>query len=135
MTTSRPRPIHLGGVIVLGAFLGCASGTTKSASASAPQAPSETTCARTTPFACGDKPLTYTRDVRPILERRCFACHAGNGSEVDDHNFSEYATFHAQRRAVADEIAACAMPPSPRPAVPLDEADTILKWVACGAAE
>jgi hypothetical protein len=134
MTWRIARPTSIG-LVLLGALIGCASGTTRSSSAAAPPASAEATCARTTPFACGDKPLTYTRDIRPILERRCFDCHAGNGSEADDHNFSEFATFYVQRRAVADEIAACAMPPSPRPAVPPDEADTILSWVACGAAE
>jgi cytochrome c551/c552 len=80
-------------------------------------------------------PPTYAQDILPILRRRCFQCHAGDGAAAEDHNFSRFATFYAQRRTVADQIAACTMPPPSQPTIPTDEADAILRWVACGGIE
>jgi hypothetical protein len=98
------------------------------------QAPKESSCHHATPQCVGPPP-TYTADVRPILERRCFKCHAGEGVAADEHNFSHVETLRAQKRALANEIGACAMPPSSEPPVPDAEAEVLLRWVACGAAE
>jgi hypothetical protein len=73
-------------------------------------------------------------EVEPILRRRCFTCHADNGVATDEHDFAHFETLHAQRVGVANEIAACAMPPSPSPPLPGAEAEVLLRWVACGAA-
>jgi hypothetical protein len=85
--------------------------------------------------ACAGSPPTYADDLRPILEKHCFKCHAGDGVEADDHNFSHVETLRAQKRALANEIGQCAMPPSPEPAVSDSEAELLLRWVACGAAD
>jgi hypothetical protein len=94
----------------------------------------ESSCRHLMP-SCVGVPPTYTEDVRPVLERRCFKCHAGDGVAADDHNFSHFETLRAQKTALATEIGACAMPPSSEPPVPDPEAELLLRWVACGGAE
>jgi hypothetical protein len=90
-------------------------------------------CHHATP-SCGSPPPTYVADVRPILEQRCFKCHAGGGIAADEHDFSRVETLRAQKRALANEIGECAMPPSSEPAVPDAEAEVLLRWAACGGA-
>jgi hypothetical protein len=93
-----------------------------------------TACGSTQPRGCVEPSPSFARDVAPILERRCFACHANGGIAADDHDFSRFATLHAQKDAVIVEVSACAMPPSDAPTtLALDEADTLLQWAACGA--
>ena len=72
-------------------------------------------------------------DVAPVLERRCFSCHANGGIAADDHDFSSFATLHAQRHSVLAQVSMCAMPPSQATPLEPDEADVVLRWAACGA--
>jgi hypothetical protein len=99
--------------------------------AGAPSRAQESACHHAPP-SCAGSPPTYTGDLRPILERRCFKCHAGDGAAADEHDFSQVQTLRAQKVAFATEIGTCAMPPSPEPPVPDAEADVLLRWVACG---
>jgi len=101
--------------------------------ARAAREPKESSCHHATP-PCAGLPPTYATDVRPILERRCFKCHAGEGVAADEHDFSYVETLRAQKHALASEIGACAMPPSSELPVPDAEAEVLLRWVACGAA-
>ena len=109
----------------------CGRGATPRGSASAGAG---TTCRRALPACTGAAP-TYSADVRPILERRCFKCHAGDGVAADEHDFSHVEILRAQKGGLAGEIGACAMPPSTEPALPDGEAEVLLRWVACGASE
>ena len=90
-------------------------------------------CGRQKPAGCVGTSPSFARDVAPILERRCLSCHANGGMAADDHDFSRFATLHAQKDAVLAEVGECAMPPSQAPPLQPDEADAILRWVACGA--
>jgi hypothetical protein len=81
--------------------------------------------------ACVRAPPTYENDVRPILERHCFKCHAGDGVATDEHDFSHLETLRAQRGALVSEIRACAMPPSGEPTLPAPEAEVLLRWGSC----
>ena len=119
--------------LVLATVGGCAH-EPPSAVARAPSAVKESSCRHTTPACVGPAP-TYAEDVRPILERHCFKCHAGDGVAADEHDFSHFETLNAQKMALANEIGACAMPPSSEPPVPGREAEALLRWAACGAAE
>jgi uncharacterized membrane protein len=100
------------------------------AAASAPAAPA-------TPAAhcTGTQPPTYVADVRPVLERRCFTCHANDGPAAEEHDFTHIETLRAQRLQLVDEVTARAMPPKGRPQLTDGEAQTLLQWVACGANE
>jgi hypothetical protein len=100
------------------------------APARGPAVATESSCHRATPSCAAALP-TYAEDVRPILERRCFKCHAGNGVAADEHDFSRVETLRAQGRALIAEIGACAMPPSSEPPLSDAEADVLLRWAAC----
>jgi hypothetical protein len=91
-------------------------------------------CRHATPSCAGAAP-SYAQDVRPILQARCFKCHAGEGEAAGEHDFSRVETLRAQKRALANEIGACAMPPTPEPPVPDEEAEVLLRWAACGGRE
>jgi len=107
-----------------------------SASASAPApasaSASASACARTVPTACASPRPSYAADIRPLLERRCYACHANGGEAADDHDFSRLATLRAQQRSVIAEVGACAMPPQGAHPLEDDEAALLLRWIACG---
>jgi uncharacterized membrane protein len=85
--------------------------------------------------SCGGAAPTYIADVRPVLERRCFTCHANDGPAAEEHDFTHVATLRAQRRQLVDEVTERAMPPQDRPQLTDAEAQTLLQWVACGANE
>jgi hypothetical protein len=101
--------------------------------AAEPARPDACAVARVT--TCDVAPPTYERDLRPVLERRCFSCHAGDGAAAEEHDWSRYAVAFAQRRAIADQIAECGMPPPKAPRPSKEEAELILRWVTCGAVE
>jgi hypothetical protein len=118
-------------VLALSALVACAHQPSPAPSA-ASVAAAHPVCQRAV-AACTGAPPTYANDVRPILEKRCFQCHANGGVAADEHDFSRLETLRAQKVALAGEIGACAMPPSPEPTLPETEALTLLNWVACGA--
>ena len=120
-----------GGLALIGAIAACAA--VGSPGPTPPSAATQASCPRISPSSCDGTPPTYAQDILPILRHRCFQCHEGVAAE--DHNFSRFGTFHAQRSTVADQIAACAMPPASQPTIPKDEADAVLRWVACGGIE
>jgi hypothetical protein len=67
--------------------------------------------------------------VEPILKRRCFACHTGNGVAADEHDFSTMKSVAGERSGILDEISSCSMPP--RAPLGDEEAGTLLRWAAC----
>lgn len=89
------------------------------------------TCRLQKPSVCTGPPPSYARDVSPILQKRCLACHANNGMAADDHDFSRFATLQAQRSQVVTQVGGCGMPPT-QP-LQAEEADVLLKWAICGA--
>jgi uncharacterized membrane protein len=84
---------------------------------------------------CDGPPVTYVADVRPILERRCLSCHAGDGVAAEEHDFSGVATLRAQRQELADDVSSHAMPPPSQPGLDDGETSTLLRWASCGALE
>jgi uncharacterized membrane protein len=121
---------RLGAVAVVALLVvGCAADKLV-AQASAPSAPAAS------PAHCAvAQPPTYIADVRPVLERRCFTCHANDGPAAEEHDFTHVETLRAQRQLLVDEVTARAMPPKGRPQLTDAEAQTLLQWVACGVTE
>ncbi len=72
-------------------------------------------------------------EVEPLLAKRCFGCHSGDGPAAEEHDFSKFETLHAQASQVLDAVAACAMPPKTAPPLESTEADALMRWIACGA--
>jgi hypothetical protein len=95
------------------------------------------------PSASSPKPVlrcdapspTYEADVRPVLERRCFSCHANGGVAALDHDFSHFEKLRAESQALFDEVSEHGMPPPPRPPLEGAEAAILLRWIACGKIE
>jgi hypothetical protein len=106
-----------------------ASQTAGSPSAASPPA-SLPVCRHPTPASCDAPPPAYARDVLPILKKRCFGCHTGDGVAADEHDFSRIEGLRGARTEIVDEVSTCAMPPTAR--LGDDEANTLLGWVACG---
>ena len=77
-------------------------------------------------------PPSYVAEVRPILESRCLECHSNGGEAGEEHDFTKLETVRAQRQRIAEEAAERAMPPSPKPPLTQAEADTLVRWAACG---
>lgn len=84
---------------------------------------------------CSGSALTYVENVRPVLERSCFACHAPGGEAGDEHDFTRFAVLHAQKDAMVANVASQSMPPPGRPQLQDGEVAVLLRWAACGARE
>jgi len=106
---------------------------TRAPAPAAPGPSAHPACAREVPSSCAGAPPAFATEVRPILGRRCFGCHAGDGEAAESHDFSRFATLFAQRSSVADEVTTCSMPPPGKAGLSEDEAATLLRWIACGA--
>jgi uncharacterized membrane protein len=103
--------------------------------ASGCRAAAATPASRSEVVACPSPPPSYRADVVPVLRERCFACHAGNGEEVDDHDFSTFEKVHAQRGDIEGKVRARAMPPAGRQQLTEPERRTLLSWLDCRAPE
>jgi uncharacterized membrane protein len=102
----------------------CGAATTPAAPPASPVAKPVARCDGTLP--------TYAGDVRPILERRCFACHAGDGPAAEEHDFTRVEALRAQRPLLVDAVTQRAMPPAGRPQLSDAEAEMLVRWAACG---
>ncbi len=83
--------------------------------------------------ACPPTAPSYRADVAPTLRQKCFACHAGSGDEVEDHDFSTFEKVHAQRTVIEGKVRARAMPPVGLPQLTDRERGQFLDWLACQA--
>ncbi len=44
-------------------------------------------------FVCDTASVTFSKDIQPILARRCFACHQGFGDPI--YEFTNFTAFQA----------------------------------------
>jgi len=106
-----------------------ASQTAAGPSAASPPA-SLSVCRHPIPTGCDVPRPEYARDVMPILKKRCFGCHTGDGVAADELDFSRVEALRGAGTEIVDEVSTCAMPPRSR--LGDDEANALLRWVACG---
>ena len=91
-------------------------------------------CAASTPSSCpGDAP-SYANDVAPIFKSKCETCHAPGGQQASQP-LQTYSDVSALSAAMKTRVGDCTMPPADAAALTADEADTILAWLVCGAAD
>jgi len=91
--------------------------------------PTHARCSHSAPATCDSAAPSFDADVRPVLEKRCFGCHTGDGAAAEEHDFSRMDHLLAARPTIVDEVATCSMPPKS----PLEdaEANVILRWAGC----
>ena len=78
--------------------------------------------------------VTYSQDVKPILDAHCIECHDGVSHDPDLTTFPFSSATLPTQQAVADEIlqktggASPEMPPGNRPKLSAGEVATIQQW-------
>jgi hypothetical protein len=76
---------------------------------------------------------SYATQIKPLVARRCLpSCHEPGGIE-QMQPLGSYPQIYAIRRTVLTQVYGCKMPPPEKPALPDDEANTILTWLVCAA--
>lgn len=105
------------------------AGTTDAGAADAPASG----CPSDLPASCPATAPSYQGEVRGIIERRCFPCHASGGTAAKKRDFSTYDLVAAQRSPFLNQLYACAMPPEGAPAPTPDERKKLLEWLVCKA--
>ncbi len=98
-----------------------------------------------TPCWAGEKAPTFTKDVAPILFRRCVKCHAA-GQIAFRAPLTSYEAVRARAELIKQKVMKREMPPWPvdaeksvklrnDPRLSRQEIDTIVAWVNAGAAK
>jgi hypothetical protein len=84
--------------------------------------------------ACDDGVPSYEREVAPIIEQRCNACHYPNNLQTSAV-WTDYDAVYARRRTIQSRIYSCVMPPQEAPPLARAERSVLLEWLVCGAPE
>lgn len=71
------------------------------------------------------------RDVAPIFENRCVACHAE--STTGPWPLTDYAHIASWQDPIRAQLLTCSMPPPESGcSVSTEESERILTWIRCG---
>jgi hypothetical protein len=86
-------------------------------------------CKVSAPTSCPAPALHY-KDVQPIFEKRCYACHSGN---TEQWPLTDYGHVASWFDIIPPALLTCEMPPADA-GVPITNAErtTILTWLHCG---
>jgi uncharacterized membrane protein len=79
-------------------------------------------------FTSGD--ITYTKDVKPIFERRCSQCHNANWP---DKNWLDYNKAKENKDKIKIKVKDKTMPPGNSTEITEEERNIIIQWVDDGA--
>jgi hypothetical protein len=113
------------------ALAGCGS-TAEGEARSGQTAGAATTCMAGLAGTCTQPSPSYANDVAPILERDCNRpCHAPG---LGPWPLTTYEDVQAWGVAILSDVASCAMPPPDAGTITAADQETIVDWVACGAA-
>jgi hypothetical protein len=93
------------------------------------------TCTSVGPVTCPTMPPTYTADVQPILENRCYGCHGPGGVEQGTHDLSTYQSVSVNGSDILTQLGQCYMPPPDAGQPTAQEKTTVFEWIQCGKAE
>jgi tetratricopeptide (TPR) repeat protein len=109
----------------------------------APSTSPSTSKSATTNAAAADSPVTFNRDIAPIIFHSCSTCH--HPGEAGPFPLLTYSDVKKHARQIADVTQARTMPPwlpDPQPLkfadelrLPTTQIDLIQRWVAQGAVE
>jgi hypothetical protein len=89
-------------------------------------------CKAKAPTSCPDPPTRYA-DVEPIIAQRCLSCHDGLHEQWPLTNYEHVSDWYDQIRA---QMLSCSMPPSDSGIdMPVEERETLLRWIRCGYPE
>ena len=91
-------------------------------------------CASGSSAVLADSPLTYLKDVRPLLEAHCFKCHGPDKQRggVNLAAFTDEKAVQARSklwRKVASQLDALAMPPAKAPQPTGAQRELLARWV------
>ena len=90
--------------------------------------------ARPQPARRGSAPASFARDVKPLLEKHCFACH-GSGKHKGDIALDTWANESAAVRDLAvwqrvvEAVRSGEMPPAEKPPLPPAARQRLEKWI------
>ena len=88
-------------------------------------------CPNDLPASCPPGAPSYKTDIVPLIQLRCFPCHAPGGQAGRPLN--SYGALFAQRGSVLDQVDNCIMPPPTAPALAATERAVLLVWLVCNA--
>lgn len=96
-------------------------------------ASSATACPQPLPADCPAQPPSYQDAIVPLIQERCLVCHGPGGKVYPAVNLSSYDHAFAQRTEILSQVYNCRMPPSDGEPLTVDELNTLLSWLVCGA--
>lgn len=74
--------------------------------------------------------VTYTKDAKPIFEKRCSSCHNANWS---DKNWMDYQTAAQNKDKIKLRVENQTMPPGNTTGMTKEEREKLIRWVDGGA--
>jgi|SRR5579884_1438316 len=103
------------------AVLACGDGASAAADAG--------TCVVDEPDGCP----SWTKDVQPIIEARCYGCHGPGGIEQSYRDFTTYQGVSGAGTTLATDVLSCKMPPPDAGQPTPRERGALVTWIECGA--
>jgi len=119
----------MAGALASLASLGCASSGTAAGTEGGGGAGG---CPNDLPESCPSPEPSFAADVAPVLQERCAPCHSPGGLAAE-RPLTSYASVHALRSPVLNQVYGCNMPPSTAEPLAAGERDVLLAWLVCGA--
>jgi len=82
-------------------------------------------------FKANASEVTFTKDIKPLVIKRCTPCHTGQLPSLP--NFTEYSTAYKKRHFIKSRVKGKTMPPGNGTGMTDAERKIIINWVDSGA--